>query len=224
MATIRGTPGPDTIQAPNTSTNINGRGGDDRLLGGDGNDWIRGGPGNDFIEGGFAGGEDTLVGGDGNDFLVAGDGDDQLSGGTGADHLDAGSGDDRLNGGAGADELFSGAGDDTALGGDGDDIIRGGLGDDLIVGGSGDDIYIYEGPGVPDNPSPGRDTIVDFRPGREELRLELFGPVSFDDLDISVAHGDTVIDLSAHFGHSPGTDTITLLGVTTLSAEDVLIF
>ncbi len=224
MPLLRGTRHSDQLQATNEPTLILGLGGNDVLLGGDGDDIIRGGGGDDHIEGGIAGGNDVLFGDLGDDFLVGVDGDDSLFGGSGQDHLDGGSGNDILNGGSGDDELFAGEGNDIVQGGAGNDIIRGGAGDDTISGGRGSDIFIFEGPAVSLNPTPGHDTILDFQRGQDNLRLELFGQVSFADLDISVSNGNSVIDLSEYYGHAPGTETITVIGVTTLAASDFLIF
>jgi hypothetical protein len=44
--------------------------------------------------------------------------------------------------------------------------------------------------------------------------------LGFPGLSISVAAGNTVVDLSAGFGEAPGTDTITVVGVTNLTATD----
>jgi Ca2+-binding RTX toxin-like protein len=228
---IRGTLGPDTIQAPNVSSEIRGLAGDDRLFGGAGDDMISGGAGDDFIQGPVGGGSDTLVGDSGDDRVFAGDGDDQLLGGAGNDLLNGYYGHDLLKGGEGDDDLFGDTypnvlvGNDTLVGGGGDDTLRGSLGDDLFSGGPGADVYRFEGPGG-GIPIPGfdHDIIRDFKPGEDLLIFELFGPLNLNDLAISISRGDMVIDASARFGLAPGTHTVTLLNVTTLFAADVLIF
>ena len=114
---------------------VNGRGGDDDLLGSDGNDRLLGGAGDNFLRDG-----------EGNDVLRALNGDDRLEGGAGNDRLNAKGGDDRLEGGAGDDVLSAGAGKDFLDGGEGDDRLFGGGGVDLIDGGAGDD-YMVGGAG-----------------------------------------------------------------------------
>lgn len=92
--------------------------------------------GADWLEG--RGGDDTLVGFEGNDTLSGGAGDDILGGGEDADRLSGGSGNDKLFGQAGADTLIGGTGDDSYEVDDvGDTIIEsaaadGGL-DDVIA-------------------------------------------------------------------------------------------
>ncbi|KQP75794.1 hypothetical protein ASF60_23195 [Methylobacterium sp. Leaf113] len=77
--------------APHT---LEGRAGNDEVIGGAGNDTLRGGGGDPARYGTF---------GDGNDHLHGKGGDDILVGGTGNDWLDGGSGNDRIDGGAGTD-------------------------------------------------------------------------------------------------------------------------
>lgn len=72
---------------------MDGRGGDDELIG--------------------AGGHDILIGGDGNDTLTGNAGNDRLFGGVGDDIIFGGTGDDFLSGGRGSDTLKGGAGNDT---------------------------------------------------------------------------------------------------------------
>ncbi|MFO7902095.1 MAG: hypothetical protein R6U98_05505, partial [Pirellulaceae bacterium] len=72
---------------------IEGKDGNDLIIGGSGNDLLRGGRGNDTLEGGP--GADTLEGGRGNDTLKGQGGTDHLYGGRGNDSLYGGSGDDR---------------------------------------------------------------------------------------------------------------------------------
>ncbi len=71
---------------------IQGRGGDDRIVGSNGAETIQGGSGNDSLSGNA--GNDLLDGGDGNDSLNGGDGNDTLDGGAGIDVLDGGNGGD----------------------------------------------------------------------------------------------------------------------------------
>ncbi len=84
---------------------LNGRGGDDYLLGGRWADLLMGSAGNDtLIDGLFDSANDTLRGGTGNDSLNGGGGADLLVGGGGNDTLNDGhSYDDVLNGGRGFD-------------------------------------------------------------------------------------------------------------------------
>lgn len=62
-----------------------GRGGADKLIGGGGDDEVHGGAGADRLLG--VGGADTLDGGDGADTLTGGRGQDSMTGGAGADHF-----------------------------------------------------------------------------------------------------------------------------------------
>jgi Ca2+-binding RTX toxin-like protein len=103
---------------------IEGKGGDDRLVGsttngarnvicgGSGNDTLTGGPGEDKMDGEL--GDDSLSGKAGNDLLRGDYGDDTLDGGDGVDTLEGGEGDDTLYGMNGADLLLDGGnGNDT---------------------------------------------------------------------------------------------------------------
>ncbi len=67
---------------------IQGRGGDDNIIGTSGADSIQGDNGSDSLSG--SGGSDLLEGGDGSDSLNGGDGIDTLKGGAGIDTLDGG--------------------------------------------------------------------------------------------------------------------------------------
>jgi Ca2+-binding RTX toxin-like protein len=68
-------------------------------------------------------GDDTLVGGSWHDDLIGGDGNDILRGNDGSDFLDGGAGLDELRGGAGHDLLDGGLGADKLDGGDGVDLV-----------------------------------------------------------------------------------------------------
>lgn len=143
------------VRAPlGQALTLDGRGGNDSVIGGDGGDTIFGGDGDDFVFG--SAGNDTLRGGKksgastGNDELYGGAGDDTLVGGSGNDVLygdksvagddtgfPIGSGADVLDGGAGFNQLFGGAGNDR--------LITGGATGDTLDGGDGDDTYVFTG-------------------------------------------------------------------------------
>lgn len=86
---------------------------------------------------------DTIDGGAGGDFLYGQLGDDDIRGGTGNDQLFGGEGADILNGDADNDLLDGGLGTDFLYGGSGNDTISGGAGFDIIFGGSGRDTVDY---------------------------------------------------------------------------------
>ena len=158
-------------------------------------------------------GEDTLDGGNGNDAILGLAGDDTLTGGNGNDVLDGGGDDDTLTGGNGNDMLFGSVGNDTLMGGKGEDTLDGGAGDDLMVGGKGPDLFAFNAGFA----GFGHDIIDDFSNG-DHIQ---FDSGLFEDaqavLDASVQVGDnTVITLDAD-------NDITLVGVTSLQADDILI-
>ena len=93
---------------------------------------IQGGGGNDRLIGG--GGPDRIWGGDGHDVIVGRDGDDYLSGGDGDDTLTGGNGNDILLGGNGRDRLWGGRGLDLLIGGYDADDLSGNRGDDVLIG------------------------------------------------------------------------------------------
>jgi Ca2+-binding RTX toxin-like protein len=112
---------------------IDGKAGDDHIVGTLFTFTIRGGDGNDVLEGKTA---DTLIRGDaGNDTISGravayGDaGNDMITGKLGY----GGEGNDTLHGTTGSDELDGGAGDDTLMGGGGDDALSGGDGVDAAI-------------------------------------------------------------------------------------------
>ena len=125
---IKGTNGPDVIDAKNGENDVNGRGGNDRICGGKDGDDIFGGGGNDKMNSG--GGIDFVAGKAGDDLHRGGGGDDQIDavqgsldtdddvvkGDLGGDFLDVEDGEDNdsVNGGGGAlDECHADAGDDV---------------------------------------------------------------------------------------------------------------
>ena len=134
---IKGTNGPDAIDALGGNDILRGAGGADTLDGGDGNDRVVGGGGNDRLTGGP--GNDRVGGQAGSDSLLGAAGDDTVRGATGNDTLSGGAGDDKLNGQIGRDVLFGDGGNDTLKGGPDNDTLSGGGGNDRLKGGSGSD-------------------------------------------------------------------------------------
>lgn len=90
-----------------------------------------------------------------------------------------GAGDDRLQGNGAANDLKGEAGDDQVKGGDGGDLLSGAGGSDVLTGGEGADTL--SGGDRPDrfvftaatqSTATGRDTIRDFRPGKDEVVVD----------------------------------------------------
>lgn len=149
---------------------IDGRSGDDTLIGSDFDDILEGGAGNDTL---LAGADRDLVsGGAGNDFLDGGSGDDLLVGGQGDDRyvVDsagdsireiAGDGRDRAEAsvsyalpeavedlslmGADAIDATGNAEANVFTGNSADNRLQGAGGDDLLDGGPGTDVAVYSG-------------------------------------------------------------------------------
>ncbi|MDZ8225484.1 calcium-binding protein [Nostoc sp. ChiVER01] len=111
---------------------IEGRFGNNRLLGGSANDTIKGGFGDDTIDGGA--GNDTIDDGFGNNTIKGGFGNDTIEGGFDKDTIDGGAGNDNIDGGSGNDSLLGGADNDRLIGGFGNDRLFGGFGNDTISG------------------------------------------------------------------------------------------
>ncbi|MFM7423968.1 MAG: SGNH/GDSL hydrolase family protein [Elainella sp.] len=84
---------------------------------------------------------------------------------SGADLLQGLGGADQLVGNPGRDRLLGGAQNDSLSGGGNPDSLTGGAGQDSLTGGAGRDQFIYS------NPSHGRDTILDFQVGKDQIDL-----------------------------------------------------
>lgn len=128
---------------------IQGRSGDDTIIGSQADDTILGNPGNDNLYGNV--GNDSLLGNQGNDTIAGGPGSDIIRGNEGSNvlygdltreglSLDEGFGDDIIFGGIGDDLVFGNQGNDTLDGEGGNDSIYGGKGNDLIIGHEGEDL------------------------------------------------------------------------------------
>lgn len=123
---------------------------------------------------GVANGGSRALGG--GDDAIPGTGlDERIDGGGGNDTIDAGAGTDTLLGGFGNDLLLGGLGFDSMIGGDGADTLVGGSGADTLAGGRGADLFSF---GAGD----GRDMIIDFRAGEDDLRLVGLGFTSYADV------------------------------------------
>ncbi len=194
----------DTIFGNTLNNTINGRVGNDRVDGFEGNDTLRGGKGNDSIDGGSG---NDLLKGDLNDDIISGsEGDDFVNGNQGSDLLVGGTGNDVLRGGQDNDEIF---------GLSGNDIIFGDRGNDALSGGSGADTFVFAA-------GFGQDVIDSFEAaGAGVIDILQISPLLASSaqqvLQQSVSTGT---DLFIDFG---GGNTITLLGVTGLGLDDIVI-
>ncbi|MEM9272443.1 MAG: S8 family serine peptidase [Cyanobacteria bacterium P01_F01_bin.143] len=139
---VNGRAGDDTLVGGNGNDTLLGKGGSDLISGGNNNDRLVGGNGNDTLVGGA--GPDILFGENNNDRLVGGNGNDTLIGGNGADRLFGENNNDRLVGGNGNDTLVGGAGPDILFGEHNNDRLVGGSGSDTLIGGTGSDILLGE--------------------------------------------------------------------------------
>ncbi|MET0113287.1 MAG: calcium-binding protein [Limnospira maxima] len=145
-------------------TAIQGRGGNDTLVGDQFDQTLDGGTGNDSILGGS--GNDTLLGGPGDDTLFGGLGDDLLQAGSGDNILDGGPGNDTLLGGIGNDSLFGGEGNDCLSGGGGNNWLEGGAGVNTLTAGTGNDTLVYLSP---NDRGTQPDRILNFTPNSDRL-------------------------------------------------------
>ncbi len=177
--------------------NLRGSDHDDILAGDQRANKLSGGRGNDTIYGG-PGGDDTNQ--------------DTIDGGPGHDRLFGGPGDDTLYGSEGDDMLKGGPGDDTLEGNSGDDTLESGAGADTMDGGIGFDTFIFDS-------EHGKDTITDFRNGKDLIDVKAFGLSGFDDLVLASDADGVAIDLSDHGG---GTILLEGFDIANLDATDFL--
>ena len=165
---------------------MDGRSGDDFLIGDGGDDQLYGGDdalGAQFVGAGPSGlsNTDYLDGGAGNDALDGGSGDDLLFGGDGNDRLYGGD-----NGTGAADGAFL-SNNDFLDGGAGDDVMTGGTGDDFLTDAAGNDTYVF-GPGG------GSDMVMDL--GGDADRLVLNGGLTPDDVGFERVGDDLLVTLN----------------------------
>jgi Ca2+-binding RTX toxin-like protein len=160
-------------------------------------------------------GNDTLLGGNSDDTLYGGSGNDALSGSTSGDTLYGGSGSDTLDGGVGKDVLIGGYGADTIIGGGASDTIR-----YLSLRDTGDTILGFESGDTLDlsaiDAKGSTSTNDAFAWGGQQSGqfVQAHSVTWFkDDGNVVVLVDTDGILTTAEF-------SITLVGVTTLSADD----
>jgi uncharacterized repeat protein (TIGR01451 family) len=141
--TLVGGPNHDFVYAGGGNDSVDGAGGNDVVLAAGGDDVVSGGEGTDWIDG--ASGDDSILGGLDADTLKGAQGYDTIAGDDGDDVLDGAGDDDSLDGGVGNDSLYGSDGLDTLAGGAGDDSIEGGAGDDSIDASDGLDTVVGGG-------------------------------------------------------------------------------
>ncbi|MHB0767245.1 calcium-binding protein [Bradyrhizobium sp. 5.13L] len=142
--------------------------------------------------------ENRLDGGAGNDVLAA----TVAPGSLGSSFLAGGTGNDQLT-------VFGGSGN-VLNGGDGNDTLVSGIGNDGMFGGCGADTFVFADQN-------GHDTAV-FDQGHD--RIDLTGLAAndihgFEDLNIEVTGGDTIIRFDAN-------NDLTIVGVVNLNTQDFL--
>ncbi|QNE32523.1 hypothetical protein F1C10_11575 [Sphingomonas sp. NBWT7] len=168
-------------------SHLDGRGGDDTLIGSDLGDTLIGGAGNDTLIGG-AGGYDIMDGGTGADTVVFMEGTQVIATLTdtgsskftidGVDrgemknieNLTGGGFNDILTGNSKANRLEGGSGDDVMDGGRGNDTLVDGFGYDIMTGGEGSDRFMFTDNGALVG-EPITVEITDFEQGLDRIIL-----------------------------------------------------
>ncbi|MCP4386116.1 MAG: hypothetical protein GY798_32705 [Hyphomicrobiales bacterium] len=116
-----------------------------------------------------------------------------------ADVIDGSGGGDRLYGRGRSDKLSGGDGDDVLIGGPGKDRLAGQAGNDQLSGGGGRDHFVFDTVLGNGKAQAGVDTITDFKPGSDTIRL---------DDDVFAAVGDKLGRGEFHRGKKPRTTMI----------------
>jgi serralysin len=184
---VAGGSGNDLIITGGGNDSVGGGDGNDTILSGSGSDVVAGGTGDDFIFGGK--GDDLVDGGDGNDVLSGDRGNDTVLGGSGSDTVFGGQGNDVVSGGDGNDSLYGGKENDTVNGGAGNDFISGDRGSDVLTGGAGSDTFYFFSSGG----DYGVDTITDFTPTEDKIKLQTTGGGVFSSLGNTLDQSEFVI-------------------------------
>lgn len=204
--TYSGLAGNDIINGGAGRDTLNGNLGNDIVSGGNGTDDVQGGQGNDYVNGNI--GDDSVNGNLGDDTVEGGQNNDTVRGGQGNDQVNGNLGDDVVYGDLGDDIVRGGQGNDTVSGSDGSDALYGDKGNDQLFGGAGADVYYFL------TLDHGSDTIQDFNPGVDKIA---FSSVLFNSASNVVAAfaGGVINDAQG---------SVTLIGITSLSESDILIF
>lgn len=194
----------DKIYGKGGGDTLSGGKGDDQIWGLKGDDWIAGNRGKDILVGGegfdialFADRNkpvkvDLAEQSDATSWLLTPPNKDDRQSGTvlsGFEGLVGSLSHDRLKGddssnvldGLRGDDLMNGRdGDDSLWGGNGEDTLRGGWGEDVLRGGKGRDTFLFVADDVGELTTPNgylvshTDSIYDFEPGKDIIRIEGF--------------------------------------------------
>jgi Ca2+-binding RTX toxin-like protein len=173
--------------------------------------------------------------------------------GTGADDQLVGTdGTDLLLGTAGNDVLLGLGGDDRLVGGVGDDTLDGGTGSDVLSGGHGADLFVFSAVDILASIPPagtteaqvllnlGHDVVLDFEVGVDHLQVrgpgDLIAPFSqlsqllkLTQIDVDGdGKMDTLVtvdfvDPASGLHYTDPTSSITLLGVSGVTAQDLFV-
>lgn len=180
--TINGSGGSDSFFGGLQADILNGRQGNDSIFGAAGNDTLNGGTGADYLSGGLGSDRATYINASSgvkayldtapaNAGEAAGDTFNSIENLTGSNFNDILAGNaqiNRLSGAGGNDTVYGYGGYDTLFGNDGNDLLNGGTGKDTLEGNAGRDTFFFNTAlGVTNV-----DTITDFRPADDTIRLE----------------------------------------------------
>jgi len=243
---IDGGAGNDTIMGLSGVDYLIGGLGDDSLDGGAGIDRLVGGVGNDryvvdniedIIEELSGGGTDEVqssiswvLGAELENLVLTSTFDIQGTGNSLANQLTGNRANNRLSGEAG---------NDTLSGGEGNDTLVGGTGSDRLTGDAGNDIFGFASVSHSPNTSSGRDVITDFTRGQDKIDLsaidaivttganDAFRFVSTPPAIASQSAGVVWFSNGVLYGSVDSTPaaefSVTLLGVQTLTAADIIL-
>lgn len=205
--TIYSGSGNDQLYGNGSDDLLNGNQGQDSVYGGSGNDSVFGGKDNDFVQGNQ--GLDFVNGNIGNDTVLGGRDNDTIRGGQNEDYVNGNRGDDLVLGDKGHDTVHGGQGNDQVFGGEHNDALFGGMGNDTLTGGSGEDGFFFLG-------QSGKDVITDFEQGTDKLYISTSVYASVDDVIANFENGTLDFDRV--------NDSVDLVGISSLSATDIVIF
>ncbi|EPX85334.1 calcium-binding protein [Salipiger mucosus] len=164
---------------------------DDPLRGTDRVDVIRAGGGDDRID--ALAGDDSAYGGDGSDSIYGWSGDDYIKGNAGDDYMSGDRGDDTVLGSDGDDVVRGREGDDVLNGQIGRDRLIGGEGADTVTGWAGGDIFVINEGHLAQG-----DTITDFEPRQDRIRVSLTGIDGLGDVSIVQRQDGVELRFAAH--------------------------